>query len=47
MRTIQEVIRNLDKKCLEGRYFYKHSPKLWEFSPDDTRTIERDSTAFL
>ena len=40
MQTIQEVIRNLDRKCLEGRYFYEHSPKLWEFRPDDTRTIE-------
>lgn len=40
MQTVQEVIRNLDRKCLEGRYFYEHSPKLWEFRPDDTRTIK-------
>lgn len=40
MQTIQEVLRKLDRKELEGAYFYDYGIKLWELNPEDTRTIK-------
>ena len=34
MKTIQEVIRELDTEKIENAYFYEHDPKIWELSPD-------------
>ena len=39
MQTIQEVLRNLDRKRIEGGYFYEHSPQFWELRPDDKRAV--------
>ena len=39
MQTIQEVIKGLDRKRIEGGYFYEHSPQFWELRPDDKRTV--------
>lgn len=40
MQTIQEILRKLDRKELEGAYFYDYGIKLWELNPEDTRTIK-------
>lgn len=40
MKTIQEVLRTLNRKDLEGAYFYKYSPAFWELRHNDVRTIK-------
>ena len=34
MKTIQEVIREMDAEKIESTYFYEHDSKIWELPPD-------------